>query len=137
MSFMKTPRYKVAEIIAERTMHLRDDSQLAQAVAAYLLAENRTAELESIMRDVRSYRTERGFVEATAVSAHELDKAVRKDIESVMWSAFPNAKAVNVQNVLDPTVIGGVRVEMANKQLDLTIRSKLNTFKRLTAAVKE
>jgi F0F1-type ATP synthase delta subunit len=30
-------------------------------------------------------------------------------------------------------LVGGVRIEMANEELDLTVRSKLNTLKRLTS----
>jgi F0F1-type ATP synthase delta subunit len=34
-------------------------------------------------------------------------------------------------------VIGGVRLSLANQQLDLSVESKLNKFKQLTAAGKE
>lgn len=131
------PRHQLAKTIAERTMQVQDDKQLAKEVAAYLLSENRTAELESVMRDIRQYRAENGIVEATAVSAHELNDKVMSDIKSLLRSAHPNAKKVIVKTELDRSVIGGVRVDMANQQLDLTVRSKLNTFKRLTSAVKD
>jgi len=33
---------------------------------------------------------------------------------------------------IDPDVIGGIRLELANQQLDVSIRSRLNKFIQLT-----
>jgi F0F1-type ATP synthase delta subunit len=37
-----------------------------------------------------------------------------------------------VTEVLDPEVLGGVRLSLANQQLDLSVEAKLNKFKQLT-----
>ena len=70
---MKQPRLVLAKIISERTKRVADPIKLAQEIAAYLVAENRTGDLTLIMRDVLVLRKEQGIIEADVVSAHELD----------------------------------------------------------------
>ena len=66
---MKVTRGRVAAIIAERSLGSISARRLGQEVAAYLLDEGRTSELDSIMRDIRQYRADHGIVEVIAVSA--------------------------------------------------------------------
>lgn len=130
---MKVPRHTLATAIADRTMHVHDSKLLASEIAAYLLLERRTADLESILRDIMQYRTDHGVLEAEVVTAHEVHQAVLTDVKELLQAAYPKAKTVHVGTRLDPSLIGGVRVDMANQQLDMSIKSKLATFKRITA----
>lgn len=130
---MKVPRHTLATAIAERTMHVHDSKLLAREVAAYLLMERRTADLESILRDIMQYRTDHGVLEAEVVTAHEVHQRVLTDVKELLRAAYPKAKTVHVGTRQDPSVIGGLRIDMANQQLDLSIKSKLATFKRLTS----
>lgn len=134
---MSTSRHSLAKTIAERTMHLKDADKLAHEVAAYLLSEGRTSDLESLMRDVMQYRHEHGIVEAVAVTAHELTDEIIDEIRDILRENNPRAKEFIISRQYDPAVVGGVRIQLANQQLDMTIRSKLDTFKRLTASGKE
>lgn len=129
---MKTPRSRLAATIAERSLRSNVSAKkLSQEIAAYLLAEGRTSELDSIIRDVMQYRADHGVVEVMAVSAHPLTDKVRKEITSVVGELYPKAKII-ISEEHDDTVVGGVKIELANQQLDLSVRSKLNRFKQLT-----
>ena len=130
----KAPRSRLAAIIAERSDQAASVKELSQETAAYLLAEGRTGELDSILRDVMQYRADRGIVEVVAVDAHPLSESVKSDITSLIKRLFPVAKQIIISEQLDTSVIGGVRLELANQQLDLSVRSKLNRFKQLTTA---
>ncbi len=134
---MKVARITVAETIAKKTINVKDEKQLAKEVAAYLLIERRTAELDSIIRDVMDFRTKRGLIEATAISVGELTDTVRKDVRSLISHEYPNAKSIIINEKHDLDIIGGLRITQANEQLDLSARDKLNTFKRLTGAGKD
>lgn len=134
---MSVARHSLSKVIAERTMHVSDTDKLAKEVAAYLLAEGRTADLESVIRDVMQYRAEKGQVEVIAVSAHELDDETIREIKDTIRRQFPNADKIIVSRQHDPEVVGGIQIKLANQQLDMTIRSKLDTFKRLTTSGKE
>ncbi len=131
---MKVPRHILAEAIAKRTMHVTDAKLLAREIAAYLLAEHRTSELESILRDIMQYRSEHGVLEAEVVTAHSVGDHVNTEVKQLLHAAYPNAKTIHVADRIDPDVIGGLRVDMANEQLDMTVSAKLAKFKTLTGS---
>lgn len=134
---MKAPRTRLAKLIADRTLASGVSQKLAEEVAAYLLAERRTGELDSLLRDVQADWAEAGHVEVVATSAHPLTAAVRADITKQVRRLYPEARQIVINEVRDPEIIGGVRLTLANQQLDLSIRSTLNRFKQLATAGKE
>jgi len=135
---MKTPRTVIAKIIADRSMEAKvSTKKLSEGVAAYLLQERRSDELASLLRDVQADWAKAGYVEVLASSAFPLTSAVRSDIQKLIKQLYPNARQIIVSEVRDPEVIGGVRLNLANEQLDLSVEAKLNKFKQLTTAGKE
>ena len=132
---MKAPRTRLARFVADKTLAGGGSSpELAREVAAYLLAEGRTNELDSVLRDVQADWAEAGFVEVVAASARPLAAEVRKEIEATVRRLYPTAKKIILTEVRDADVIGGVRLTLANQQLDLSVEAKLNKFKQLTTA---
>lgn len=134
---MKTPRHQVAAALGTRSLGSVNEPKFAKEIAAFLMTEHRTDELNSLMRDVMQYRADNGIVEVTALTAHPVTAAVRSDIEKQVRALYPSAKTVIVTERHDASVVGGVRLELANQQLDLSVRAKLNRFKQLTAQGKE
>lgn len=134
---MKTPRTRIASTIADRTLKSGSSAKLSHEIAAYLLSEGRVSELNSVLRDVQADWAEAGYVEVVARSAHPLSAAIKADISKQFASLYPNAKQIVVTEVPDATVVGGVRLQLANQQLDMSIENKLNKFKQLTATGKE
>jgi len=132
-----TSRLDLAAVIAERTLSHHDMAGLKHSVAAYMLEENIAPDLDSLMRDVLNYRAKYGHVEATVVSAYPLTELVRKDVMTAIKSEYPLAKNIILNQRVDPDVVGGLRIELVNEELDLTVQAKLNKFKRLTAARKD
>lgn len=129
---MKAPRTRIAGTVADRTLKQGVSKQLSREIAAYLLAEGRVSELDSVLRDVQSDWAEKGYVEVLASSAHELSSEVKSGIMARIKALYPEAKQVVVTEVRDSEIIGGVRLRLANQQLDLSVESKLNKFKQLT-----
>jgi len=129
-----TFRPKLAQVIAEKTLRTSDTAALTREVAAYLIDQNHVDQLDSVMRDVLKYRAEHGHVEATVVSAFPLGAAERSAIMAELKAEYPKASSYTLNQRVDENVVGGIRMEMAGEQLDLTVRAKLNTLKRLTAA---
>jgi F0F1-type ATP synthase delta subunit len=134
---MKISRTRIAHTIADRTLKGDPKKKLSQEIAAYLLTERRVGDLGSLLRDVQADWAEAGFVEVLATSAHPLSTTVKADIAKRIKPLYPNAKRIIVSEAHDPEVIGGVRLSLANQQLDLSIEAKLNKFKQLTTAGKE
>ena len=134
---MKTPRTKVARTIAGRTLKRGVSKRYAQEIAAYLLSERRVSELDSVLRDIQADWAEAGYVEVIAHSAHPLTSKVKADITRQAKQLYPAAKRITVTEVHDSAVIGGVRLDLADRQLDLSVEAKLNTFKQLASAGKD
>ena len=129
---MKTPRGKIADVIATRFGNA-DAKTLSDEIAAYLLAEGRVSELEPLLRDIQQRRADAGTVEVTTRNAHALDDETREEIKAEIRKIYPGAKQIIIDEQLDPSVVGGIKIELANQQLDLSVRAKLNKFKQLTA----
>lgn len=127
----KVPRNQLVEVLAGLSGKL-PARKFTREVASYLLRENRTGELDSLARDWTSYRAEHGVVEVTALSAHKLSAAALGEIKRKVKQAYPGARQIIINEKLDAGLIGGVRLEFPDKQLDLSIRNKLNKFKQLT-----
>ncbi len=128
---MKTPRSDIARVIADR-LSKESPKKLARQIAAYLIVEHRSLEIDSLMRDVIKVRARQGLVEAEVSSAHLLNERLERQITKVVKDLRPNAKKVILDTQLDQSLIGGLRLNVINQRLDLSLRAKLNRFKQLT-----
>ncbi|HUC88180.1 MAG TPA: F0F1 ATP synthase subunit delta [Candidatus Binatia bacterium] len=132
---MKTPLHQVASVLAKQSLKAGSNQvKLSREIAAYLLASNRTGELESLLRDMTLYRAEDGIVEVTAVSAFDLPANIKQDVHAQVKQLYPKAKEIIINERRDPTLVGGLKLELPDAQLDLSIRAKLNRFRALTTA---
>lgn len=133
---MSSPRHHLAQVIGERSLHAGNFSLLAKEIAAYLLDSGQVGQLDSLMRDIMNYRAEHGVVEVQASSAHNLSSQDITDIKSLLKQEYPSAKKFTIDQALEPEVMGGVKLDLPGEQLDLTVRTKVNKFKRLTSSGK-
>lgn len=97
----------------------------AEAVAAYLIEERQVKDIASLMRDIQAIRLKRdGVLEVVITSAHEIDD----QIEALIKSLF-DAKRVIIHKQTDSSLLGGVRVQAQNQELDLSVRARLQRLK--------
>lgn len=129
MAFARTD---LAEILGKQLLEASSSRSLAKQIAAYLIEQKRVSELESLMRDIMAYRHENGVIEAEVASAHPLDASMLKQVEELVKDKHPDAKHVFVHEHLDRSLVGGITITMAHEKLDMSVKSKLDTFKRLT-----
>jgi len=129
---MKASRIKIAQVVGEACTNQSPNPKFIKEVAAYLLITKREKELSSIMRDVIIYRAERGVVEANVISAFPISEKVKTDIKLKIKKLYPRAKAIVMTDQINKSVVSGIKVELPNKFIDLTVETKLNRFKQLT-----
>ena len=129
---MKTRRTRISQTIADKTLKSGSKKKSAEEIAAYLLSEGRVSDLDSIMRDVQADWAEAGVIEVIASSAHDLSAENKADIKKEVSKIYPSANRIIITHVEDPEVIGGIRLNLPNQQLDLSVEAKLNKFKQLT-----
>lgn len=119
-------RKDIARAVAARLDTGKDNTKLAQELAQYLIEERRSGELEAIMRDVQALRHETAdIIEADVTSAFPLTAATKAQIATLL-----PAKKVVMNERIDKTVLGGVRIEAGSTLIDMTIRRQLEEIKQ-------
>lgn len=126
----KPTRRQLATVIFDLYRRGYNRSKLSQAVAAYLIRENRTGELASLLRDLAALEQQSGRLEVVVSSATPLSDSVSAEIKRLMQRLYHTHTRVLLHKTVDATMLGGLLLETADKRLDLTIRSALQQLKR-------
>lgn len=75
-------------------------------------------------------KAKRGEVEATITSADPLTKAQTDAIASAMKSQVGKDKKVILSTQVDPSILGGLQVQIGDQFLDLSVSSKIGSLSR-------
>lgn len=127
MASAKLSRRKIAAHLADEVIA---GKRVTNKLAAYLIETKRTRELELFVRDIKAALAERGVLLADVASAREIANDTSETITDYLKKKT-GAKDVHLQLTVDPTLLGGVRIETPDERLDSTLRHKLN---QLTAS---
>lgn len=93
-----------------------------------VIENGRVAVLPEIARQFRSLvNAQLGAFDAVVYSAYDIDSAALADLAGVLEKRF--ARKLNLQVVLQPELIGGVRVVVGDEVLDLTVKARLEQMK--------
>ena len=93
-----------------------------------VLAHNRRLpQLGAIVRDFNTLSARhRGETSAEVVSAHPLDDGQMASLKARLKSMVGSEVAVDAE--VDPAILGGLVVRMGSRQIDGSIRTKLNAL---------
>ena len=116
----KISRRKLALYVADAVEAKQKLGSVLAEVAAYLVETKRTREAELLVRAIEDELAARGIVIAHVVTARPLAKELEQAITTLI-----DAREIHLDSEVDPSVIGGVRVETPGKLLDATIKRKL------------
>ena len=78
-------------------------------------------------------KAKRGEVEATIISAEELTKAQLDTVASAMKNQVGKGKKVILSAQVDPSILGGLQVQIGDQFLDLSVGSKIDSISRTAA----
>lgn len=70
----------------------------------------------------------RGELLCRVVTAKPLDDKSRKDLDAVLKQFSKKGEKVNVETTVDPTIMGGMIVEIGDRYIDMSIASKIKTY---------
>ena len=124
----KLSRRAIAQYIARE---LSDDAHRKKAVlqlAAYLVDTRCTKELPLVVRDIEYYLSESGSVSGVVTTAFDLTAETKKAIETYVKQQT-GAKDVTLDHLVDPAVLGGLKVTIPGHQLDATVKRNLTILK--------
>lgn len=123
----KLSRRSLAMYVASQLV-TKHRSKVIKELAAYLVETRRTKELTLIVRDVNYYLSEVGITSATVTSAFDLSAETKKAIEKFIAQKTKSTE-VAVETKVDPSVLGGVRIDLPGYELNQTIAHHLTVLK--------
>lgn len=125
---LRLSRRKISTYIAGELAAGHESKKLIQELAGFLIDSRRTKELELVVRDIEYELRSRGTVLAWVTSARDLTTATKAEVTKLIKDRT-NAKHVELQQIVDPTVLGGVKIDIPGQQLDLTIARRLSRLR--------
>jgi len=75
-------------------------------------------------------KAKRGEVEATIISADPLNKSQTAAVSEAMKSQFPKGAKVVLKTEVDPSIMGGLQIQIGDKFLDLSVASRIDEVGR-------
>lgn len=127
MAGIRLTRRKIADYVA-RELTLGNAEQAVEWLAAYLVDAKRVRELDLIVRDIEYSLYDHGEAIIDVTSAQVLNETLKKEIARYATERS-GVEKVHLREHVDPSVIGGVRLEYGEQQLDNTLRHKLSKLR--------
>ncbi|PKL31574.1 hypothetical protein CVV43_01740 [Candidatus Saccharibacteria bacterium HGW-Saccharibacteria-1] len=125
---VRLSRRKITNYIADQLVDGCDEKELVKQLASFLVDNKRVGELELVIRDVEYELKNRGIVLARITSAFDL-AASMKDAIIKLVKDETGAEHVQLSQFVDPSVLGGIKLDLPGQQFDGTIARKLLTLR--------
>jgi len=125
---VRLSRRKITGYVAQQLVDGCDMKDLVPKLASFLVDNRRIKELDLIIRDVECELGQRGVILARVTSAHELSQSTRDAVTGFIESQT-GAKDIQLEQFIEPKVLGGVRIDLPGQQFDGTIARKLLTLR--------
>lgn len=114
----------IARVVVDQLEH-QPANDVARALASYLVEQRRAGELDRIMREaLRIREQEASTVEVTTSSRHPLSQELKQQI-----TALFDGKQVLLNEELQEDLVGGVRIQSLETEIDLSVRGQLNQLR--------
>jgi F-type H+-transporting ATPase subunit O len=92
----------------------------------------RLAELPKVVSTfTQLMKAKRGQVDAKIISAEPLSPAMLKEVQTAMQSQVAAGQTVIIEQVTDPSIVGGLQVQIGDQFLDLSIKSRIDEIARM------
>jgi F-type H+-transporting ATPase subunit delta len=130
IALLKNPIVKAEDkkVIMLKLIHETDKS--TQDFVSFLIDKKREEELPHIaLQFVASYNQMKGISQATVVSAVPLSDKNLSQMQSYVEQLL-NQSDIQLQNEVDPSIIGGVIVKYEDKLLDKSVSKELREIRK-------
>jgi ATP synthase F1 delta subunit len=127
----KISRRLVVEKVIDLIERGGDVKRPAKLLAAYLVENKLTRQLELYLRDVQRLLNERyGLVSAEVASAHQLTDSFEKAIVEFIKKET-SARDVEIINTVQPDLISGVVISTTDAVYDGSLKNKIKKLKAI------
>ena len=108
-----------------------DKAGITGLVGSFLKVVAKNRRLFAVPAMIKAFRRiaaeHRGEVAAEVTSAHALTAAQEAELKAALKSVA--GKDVSIAVTVDPTLLGGLVVKLGSRQIDTSLRTKLNSLK--------
>jgi len=101
---------------------------LFEQLAGYLIDTRRTKELGLIVRDIEYRLADKGHLNATVTSAFDLTSETMAAITTFVKQKT-KAHTVMLNALVDPSVLGGIKISLPGHEINQTIAHQLTVLK--------
>lgn len=109
---------------------LSNVNEVVANTISFLIDKKRINELESVAKEfIDLAANAEGAAEATVFSTRGLTDAEKEEVSNA-FSKLVGKDKLNITNIIDPSLLGGVKVQIGNYIFDNTVASKLEGLKR-------
>jgi len=106
-------------------------SQITTNLCTTMAGNARLGDLTSVTDIYASLmKAKRGEVDATIISADPLTKRETEAVAAAIKANSKGASEVVISSKVDPSIIGGIQVQIGDQFLDLSIKSKIDEISR-------
>jgi F-type H+-transporting ATPase subunit delta len=120
-----------AEEQAKAVAAIADKAKITGLVGNFLRVVANNRRLFAVPGMIKAFRRiaaeQRGEVAAEVTSAHTLTAAQETELKAALKSVA--GKDVSIAVTVDPTLLGGIIVKLGSRQIDTSLKTKLNSLK--------
>ena len=117
---------RLAAYVAGQLLASGDKKRLVKELAAYLIETGRVRDLNQVVAAIEEALALRGAVVATVTTARPLSP---ENKQAIVKQFTQTGAKLYIREQIDPSVIGGFKIELPGSQFDGTVIHKLTTLK--------
>ncbi len=127
---LQTPRLSIAKKKEMLELLLNGAHQLVKNAVFVLLDKKRIEEIENFVDEYISIANDAaGIADATVYSTYPLTESETANI-SVNFAKLIGKQSLRIDNIIDESLIGGIRVQIGNQIIDSSLSGKLNRLQK-------
>ena len=117
---------RLAAYVAGQLLASGDKKRLVKELAAYLIETGRVRDLNQVVAAIEEALASRGAVVATVTTARPLSP---ENKQAIVKQFTPTGAKLYIREQIDPSVIGGFKIELPGSQFDGTVIHNLTALK--------
>jgi F-type H+-transporting ATPase subunit delta len=133
---MKITSQQYAQTLLELTENKSQEeiSAIVKKFAEQLRKDGQLKNADKIMdKFAKLFNAKNGIVEAIVTTAHEMNSGQIEQVESFLKEKY-SAKTVEIENVVDEKIKGGIIVRVGDEVLDGSISNQLKRLQKVLAS---
>lgn len=100
-------------------------SDIVNKLAAWLKDTRSSRQVSYLVQDIAKKLADSGYIYATITTAHPLQGDTRQAVETYLKNYYGKSITLEIDEKVQPNIVGGIRIDTPHGSLDATVRRKL------------